>query len=77
MRAELITPKPKDAERLNARLDDKGRAIQTDMDMATTLRMLKSRLNKTVTPCALPNCSCCSTIARLSRCSFATWSLRA
>ena len=33
------------------KLDEKGRAIQTELDMSTTLRMLKSRLNKTVTPC--------------------------
>jgi len=33
------------------KLDDKGRAIATELDMSTTLKMLKSRLNKTVTPC--------------------------
>lgn len=49
--AERADPKPKDVVRDNPRVDDKGRAIQTELDMATTLRMLKSRLNKTVTPC--------------------------
>ena len=38
-------------ERENPKLDDKGRAIQTDLDMSTTLKMLKSRLHRTVTPC--------------------------
>ena len=33
------------------KLDDKGRAIASELDMATTLKMLKSRLHKTVTPC--------------------------
>ena len=33
------------------KLDDKGRAINADLDIKTTLRMLKSRLHKTVTPC--------------------------
>ena len=32
-------------------LDHKGRAISAELDMSTTLRMLKSRLHKTVTPC--------------------------
>jgi hypothetical protein len=38
-------------ERENPKLDEKGRAIQTELDMTTTLKMLKSRLNRTTTPC--------------------------
>ena len=33
------------------RVDDKGRAILSSIDMSTTLKMLKSRLKKEVTPC--------------------------
>lgn len=33
------------------KLDDKGRAIDSNLDMSTTLKMLKARLHKTVTPC--------------------------
>ena len=51
MRSELQDERPKDRDGRDPLLDDKGRAIATDLDMATTLRMLKSRLNKTVTPC--------------------------
>mmetsp|Transcript_32436 Transcript_32436/g.75659 ORF Transcript_32436/g.75659 Transcript_32436/m.75659 type:complete len:663 (-) Transcript_32436:212-2200(-) len=40
-----------DDEERNPKLDDKGRAIQMELDMSTTLKMLKSRLNNTVTPC--------------------------
>jgi hypothetical protein len=43
-------PRERDPDR-DPKLDDKGRAIATDLDMSTTLRMLKSRLHKTVTPC--------------------------
>ncbi|KAL1514531.1 hypothetical protein AB1Y20_003628 [Prymnesium parvum] len=51
MRAELLDEPREADERRDPRLDEKGRAIATDLDMATTLRMLKSRLHKTVTPC--------------------------
>ena len=50
MTAELLGDGNK-PERENPRLDEKGRAIQTEVDMSTTLKMLKSRLNRTVTPC--------------------------
>ena len=33
-------------------LDEKGRAISSDADISLTLKMLKSRLHRTVTPCA-------------------------
>ena len=42
-------PRELDPDR-DPKLDDKGRAIATELDMSTTLRMLKSRLHKTVTP---------------------------
>ncbi|KAL3927573.1 MAG: hypothetical protein SGPRY_002762 [Prymnesium sp.] len=50
MKAELLGERP-DEDRKDPRLDEKGRAIATDLDMATTLRMLRSRLHKTVCPC--------------------------
>ena len=43
-------PRNDDPDR-DPKLDEKGRAISTELDMTTTLRMLKSRLHKTVTPC--------------------------
>lgn len=39
------------SERGEQKLDEKGRAIATELDISTTLKMLKSRLNRTVTPC--------------------------
>lgn len=38
--------------RLQPELDDRGRAIASDSDISLTLKMLKSRLQRTVTPCA-------------------------
>jgi len=51
MAAELCGERaPPDPDK-DPKIDDKGRAIETGIDMSTTLKMLKSRLNKTVTPC--------------------------
>ena len=50
--AQAVAGAPREVtEGADPKLYEKGRAINPDLDMATTLRMLKSRLNKTVTPC--------------------------
>ena len=51
MAADLFDDKPRADPDRDPRLDDKGRAINAEIDMSTTLKMLKSRLHKTVTPC--------------------------
>ena len=50
--ASAINDEPRDVDPdRDPKLDDKGRAISNELDMSTTLKMLKSRLHKTVTPC--------------------------
>jgi hypothetical protein len=49
---EELQPKGYMSWRPQPELDDRGRAISSDSDMSLTLKMLKSRLQRTVTPCA-------------------------